>query len=87
MEKIEKKIDWFKIAIIVFLLWFTWNIHTTKTQKYYYNIEFVRDMNVYDILTEYGDMGCIIDSSRRATSEGSIYGTEVGYEFVVRCPK
>jgi len=78
---------WFRIAIIVFLIWFTWNLYQIRTQKYVYNIEFAEDSEVFSLLEKYGNMGCIVDSARRATSGEDISTIEAGYEFVFRCPK
>lgn len=87
IDKVFEKGVLFKIVVIIFLIWFTWNIYQIRTQKYTYKIEFAEDKNVDSMLNSYGDMSCVIDSARRATSGESIYTTKAGYEFVFRCPK
>ncbi len=87
IDKIFERGTLFKIAVIIFMIWMTWSIYKIQTQKYTYNIEFAKDVVVADLLNKYGDMGCIVDSARRATSGSGLYTTETGYEFVFRCPK
>lgn len=77
----------FKVTIIVFLMLMTYNVYKLNAQKYTYDIVFAEDINVIDTLNQYGDIGCIVDSARRATSGDNIYDSKVGYEFVFRCSK
>lgn len=73
----------FRFSVIILLGLLVWGV--LKTPAYIYQTEYISDSEYDYVMAVYGDMGCIVDNARRATT-GSYSNIEAGYEIIFRCP-